>query len=107
MIDGRNFFDQPINSMSKTYENIIKITTAKGDDYTTGCLLDYPYFKVNYKMIAIDLSRQNELDADPRAIQQINFKANLDRAGNTTILFITERAKETVFEFSQVTVKVL
>ena len=69
MIDGRNFFDQPVNSLSKTYENIRKIATGKGDDYTTGCLLDYPYFKENYKMIAVDLSRQNELDADPRAIQ--------------------------------------
>ena len=84
MTDGRNFFDQPINGMSKTYENIRKIATGKGDDYTTGCLLDYPYFKGNYKMIAIDLSRQNKLDADPRAIQQINFTANLYRAGNTT-----------------------
>ena len=84
-----------------------KIATGKGDDYTTGCLLDYPYFKENYKMIAIDLSRQNELDADPRAIQQINFTANLDRAGNTTIFFITEETKETVFEFSQDTLKVL
>ena len=107
MIDGTNFFDQPINSMSKTYENIRKIATGKKDNYTTGCLLDYPYFKENYKMIAIDLSRQNELDADPRAIQQINFTANLDRAGNTTIFFIIEEAKETIFEFSQGTVKVL
>ena len=57
MIDGRKVFDQPINSMSKTYENIGKIATGKGDDYTAGCLLDYPYFKENYKMIAIDLSR--------------------------------------------------
>ena len=101
------FFDQSIYSISKTQENIRKIATGKGDDYTTGCLLDYPYFKENYKMIAIDLSRQNELDADPRAIQQINFTANLDRAGNTTMFFITEEAKETVFEFSQSTVKVL
>ena len=92
--------------MNKTYENIRKIATGKGDDYTTGCLLDYPYFKENYKMIAIDLSRQNELDADPRAIQQINFTVNLDRAGNTTIFFITEEAKETVFEFSRGTIKV-
>ena len=107
MVDGKNFFHQPINSMNKTYKNIRKIATGKGDDYTTGCLLDYPYFKENYKMIAIDLSRQNELDADPRAIQQINFTANLDRAGNTTIFFIIEEAKETVFEFSQGTVKVL
>ena len=107
MIEVRNFFNQPINSMNKTYENVRKIATGKGDDYTTGCLLDYPYFKENYKMIAIDLSRQNELHADPRAIQQINFAANLDRAGNTTILFIIEEAKETVCEFSQGTVKVL
>ena len=99
MIDGRNFFDQQINSMSKTYdENIRKIATGKGDDYTTGCLLDYPYFIENYKMIAIDLSRQNKLDANPRAIQQINFTANLDRARNTTIFFIIEEAKETIFE---------
>ena len=107
MIDGRNFLDQAINSMNKTYENNRKIATGKGDNYTTGCLLDYLYFKENYKMIAIDLSRQNELDADPRAIQQINFTANLDRAGNTTIFFIIEEAKETVFDFSQGTVKVL
>ena len=79
--------------MSKTYENIKKIATGKGDDCTTGCLLDYPYFKENYKMTAIDLSRQNELDADPRAIQQINFTANLDRDGNTTIFFIIEEEK--------------
>ena len=83
--------------MIKTYENIRKIATGKGDDYTTGCLLDYPYFKENYKMIAIDLIRQNEFDADPRAIQQINFTANLDRAGNRTIFFITEEAKKNCF----------
>ena len=70
-------------------------------------MLDYPYFKENYKMTAVDLSRQNKLDADPRAIQKINFTANLDRAGNTTIFFITEKPKETIFEFSQGTVKVL
>ena len=107
MIDGRNFFDQPANGMSKTYENIRKIATGKGDDYATGCLLDYPYVKENYKMIAIGLSRQNELDTDPRAIKQINFTANLDRAGNTTTFFITEEAKKNIFEFSQGNVKVL
>ena len=107
MIDGRNFFDQPINSMNKTYENIRKIATGKGDDYTTDCLLDYPYFKENYKMIAIDLSRKNELDVDSRAIRKITFTANLDRAGNTTVFFIIEEAKETFFKFSQGTVKVL
>ena len=69
-------------------------------------MLDYPYFKENYKLIAIDLSKQQELDADPRAIQQINFTANLDRAGNATMFFIIEKAKETVLDFSQGTVKV-
>ena len=93
--------------MTKTYENIIKITTGQGDNYTTGCLLDYPYFKNLYKMIAIDLSKQQALDDDPRAIQQINFTANFDRAGNTTMFFIIEEVKETVLDFSQGTVKVL
>ena len=107
MIDGKNFFNQPINSNLKTYENIRKIATGQGDDYTTGCLLDYSYFKDHYKMIAIDLSKQQALDADPRAIQQINFTANLDQVGNKTMLFIIEEAKETVLAFSQRTVKVL
>ena len=80
MIDGKNFFDQPINSTNKTYENIRKIATGKGDYYTTGCLLDYSYIKDHYKMIAIDLSKQQALDSDPRSIQQINFAANLDSA---------------------------
>ena len=94
-----NFFDQLINNDQnyfKRYENIRKIATGQRDDYTTGCLLDYAYFKENHKMIA-----------DPRAIQQINFIANLDRAGNKTIFFIIEEAKKTVLEFSQGTVKVL
>ena len=107
MIDGKNFFDQPIKNNKVTYKNIIKISIGQGDDYTTGCLLDYTYFKKYYKMIAIDLSKQQVLDADPRAIQQINFTANLDRAGNARIYFILEEAKETVLEFSQGTVKIL
>ena len=107
MIDGKRFFDQPINNDLKTFENIRKIATGQGDDYTTGCLLDYSYFKDHYKMIAIDLSKQQVFDADPRAIQQINFTATLDKAGNTTMFFIIEEAKETVLDFSQGTVKVL
>ena len=79
MIDGKNFSNQPINSKLKTYENIRKIATGQGNDYTTGCLLDYSYFKENYKMIAIDLSKQQVFDVDSRAIQQINFTANLDQ----------------------------
>ena len=107
MIDGKNFFDQPVKNNKATYENIRKIATGKGDDYTTGCLLDYSYFKDYYKMIAIDLSKQQVLDADPRAIQQINFTTNLDRPGKATTFFIIEETKETVSEFSQGTVKVL
>ena len=107
MIDGKNFFDQPIKDNEVTYENIRKITTGQGDDYTTGCLLDYIYLKKYYRMIAIDLSKQQALDVDPKAIQQINFTANLDRAGNMGFYFILEEAKETVFEFSQATIKVL
>ena len=106
MIDGKNFFDQPINSDLKTYENIRRIATGQGDDYTTGCLLDYYYFKETYKMIAIDLSKKQVLDADLRAIQQINFTAKLDRNGETRFFIIPE-AKKTVLDFSQGTVKVV
>ena len=107
MINGENFFDQPIKNRGITYDNIRKIAIGQGDDYTTGCLLDYSYFANTYKMIAVDLSKQQTLDADPRAIQQINFTANLDRAGNTRVYFILEEAKETILDFSQGTVKVL
>ena len=107
MIDGKNFFDQPIRNDKLIYENILKIATGQGDDYTTGYLLDYTYFKKYYKTIAIDLSKQQALDADPRAIQQINFTANLDRDGNTRFYFILEEVKETVFNFSQGAAKVL
>ena len=89
------------------YENIGKLATAQGDDNKTGCLLDYSYFKDHDKMIPVDLSKQQALDADPKAIQQINFTANLDVPGRTTIYFSLDDAKEIAFEFSQGTVKVL
>ena len=126
MIYGENFFDQPVKKNKVTYENIRKIATGQpikgnkvtyenirkidtgqGDDYTTGCLLDYVYFKDNYEIIAVDLIKQQALDADPRANQQINFTANLDRANNTRIYFTLEEANENKLEFSQGTVKVL
>ena len=106
MNDGKNFFDQRVKHDKVTYENIRKITIGQGDDHAAGCLLDYTYFKKYYKMIAIDLSKQQVLDADPKAIQQINFTANLGRT-NTRFYFILEEAKETVFEISQGTVKFL
>ena len=96
MIDGKKFFDQPVKNNKVMYENTRKVATGQGDDYTTGCLLDYIYFKNYYKMIAVDLSKQQALDVDPTAIQQINFTANLNRAENTRIYFILEEAKETV-----------
>ena len=77
MIDGENFFNQLVKINKVTYENIRKIAICQGDDYTTGCLLDYFYFKNYDKMIAVDLSKQQALDADPKAIQQISFTVNL------------------------------
>ena len=101
VINGKNVFDQPIKNNKITCDNIRKIATGQGDDYTTGCLLDYPYFKDTHKMIVVDLSKQQALDADPRVIQQINFTANLDRAIKTRVYVILEQY------FSQGTVKVL
>ena len=77
MIDGQIVFDQPAKNDLRTYDNVQKITIGQGDDYATGCLLDYAYFKENYKLIAIDLSKQQAIDADPEAIQQLNFTENL------------------------------
>ena len=102
----KNFFDQPVKNKI-TYSNIKKITTSQGDDYTTGYLLDYPYLKEHYRMIKIDLSKQQALDANPKAIQQINFTRNLNRDGNTSMFFIFEEAKKPVLDFSQGTVRVL
>ena len=66
MINGQNFFYQPIRNNLITYDHIQKISTVPGDDYTSGCLLDYNYFKNYYKMIAIDLSKQQALEADAK-----------------------------------------
>ena len=100
-------FYQPVKNDLMTYENIRKIATGQGDDYRTGCLLDYPYFKNCYKIITIDLSIQQAFDADSKAIQQINLTAKLDKDGNRTMFFIIEEAKEAILNFSQGTVKVL
>ena len=81
--------------------------TSQGDDYTASCLLDYVYFENYYKMTAIDLSKQQALDADPKAIQQINSTENLGRYGSTTTFFIIEKAKETILDFSKGLVKVM
>ena len=73
LIDGKNFFNHPINDSIKQYDEIRKTAIEQGDDYTTGCLLDYQYFKDHYNLIAVDLSKQKELDADSRAIKQTEF----------------------------------
>ena len=108
MINGENFFNQPVKDNKVTYENIRKVATGQGDDYTTGSLLDYPYSRDSYTMISIDLNKLQILKSgDPRAIQLINFTANLDSAANTRIYFILEEAIKTILNFSNGTVKVL
>ena len=87
---GKNFFDQPVKNDFITYENTWKTATGQGDNYATCCLLDYTYFEYYYKMIATDLSKPQALDANPKAIQQINFTENLDRGGQTAMFFIIE-----------------
>ena len=105
MIDKQNLFDKPIKNDQITYHNIRKIETGQRDDYITGCLIDYLDFKEHYKLIAIDLSKQQKLDADSKSIQQINFTENLENS--RTIFFIIEEAKETFLDFSKGAAKVL
>ena len=98
-IDGRNFYDQPINDSIKQYDEIRKITTGQGDDYTTGCLLDFAFYEKSYRLIAGDLSKQNALDADSRAIQQIVFTGQIKATVANTrevIFYILEKSKETI-----------
>ena len=109
-IDGRNFYDQPINDSIKQYDEIRKISTRQGDDYTTGFLLDFAYFKNNYRLIEADLSKQKDLDADSRAIQQIIFTGKIRaEVPNTRVIiyYILEQSKETTLQFSKGTTKVL
>ena len=104
IIDGRNFYDNPIESDIEKYRELKKVMIGKVEDYTTGSLLDFNYFKKHYKLVAVDLSKQKELDADPRAIQQIEFKYILET--NSTIYWVLEKSKETILEFYKGTVEV-
>ena len=99
-IDGKNLFNQTIKNDLRTYDKIWKIAAIQGDEYTTVCVLDYIYFTEYYKPIAIDLSKQQKLDADPKAIQQINFNRNINRAEVAIMIFIIEETKKTVLDFS-------
>ena len=105
LIDGRTFYDQLNSDEIRKSDDLRKIATVKGDDYTTGCLLDCKYFKGHYLMTACNLSQQKELDTDPRSIQQIEANFMLDT--NSQILTVLEKSKETILEFYKGTVKVL
>ena len=99
IIDGRNFYDNPIESDIEKYRELKKVMIGKGEDNTTGSLLDFIYFKKHYNLVAVDLSKQTALDADPRAIQQIEFKYMLRI--NSTIYWVLEKSKETILEFDK------
>ena len=109
LIDRRNFYDQPINDLIKEYNEVRKISTGYGNDYTTGCLFDYSYFKDNYRLIAVDLGDEKSLEVHPRAIQQIAFQVTAGADDKTKIRLYTilEKSKETVLEFYKGTAKVL
>ena len=94
IIDGRNFYDNPIESNIEKYRELKKVMIGKGEDYTRGSLLDYNYFDKRYKLVAVDLSKQNELDEVPRAIQQIEFKYMIGTS--SIICWVLEKSKETI-----------
>ena len=96
IIDGRNFYDNPIESDIEKYRELKKVMVEKGEDNTTGSLFDFNYFDKHYKLVAVD--------ADPRSIQQIEFKYMLGT--NSTIYWVLEKSKETILEFYKGTVKV-
>ena len=95
-MDGKSFFDLPIKNKEETYEQIIEM--VKNNDYTTSNLLDYEYFSKHYKLIAIDLSKQIELE-NPDLKQQINFIGRLED-DKAAMFFIIEKSEETTFTFS-------
>ena len=97
LIDGKPFFEIPIKKKEEAYETIIEM--GKNNDYTTGNLLDYEYFKDHYKLIAIDLSKQIQLENSDLK-QQINFIGRIEE-NNVTMFFIIEEKEETAFDFSQ------
>ena len=105
LIDGLGFYDNPVSDKTTKYEELLKLTTVKDEDHPTGCLLDYKYYKDHYLIIACDLPKQKELDADPRIIQQLECILMLKR--NAQDLTILEKFKETVLEFSKGTTSVL
>ena len=104
-IDGRKFYDLSINDLIKRYDEVRKISTGQGDDYSTGCLLDFAYFEKNYRLIVVDLSKKKASDADPKEIQQTIFTGKTDNT--IRVYYVLEQSKETILEFSKGTTKVL
>ena len=109
LIDGRNFYDQNVNSSIVRYNELLKMTTGRSEDYSTGCLLDYENYIKDFNIVGIDLSRQPILDSDPKINQQIEFVYKLP-SGNAAIdydlLTVLEKEKQRVLKFSEGTVKV-
>ena len=103
-IDGRSFHDNPIKCDIEKYRELKKVMIGKGEDYTAGSWLDFNYFNKHYKLVPVDLSKQKELDADPRGIQQIEFKYMI--VTSSIIYWILEKSKEAILEFYKGTVKV-
>ena len=106
LIDDRNYYDQNINDSIRRYNELLKLTTGKSEDYTTDCLIDYDYYIKDYNIVAVDLSHQAVLGSDPKAIQQIEFIYKIGQNLTAQFLTLLEKEKKTVLEFSKVTVKV-
>ena len=111
LIDGRNFYDQNLNSSIVRYNELLKMTTGRSEDYSTGYLLDHDYYLKDFNIAAIDLSHQAVLDSDPKVNQQIEFVYKLPLVANANginydLLTILEKEKQTVLKFSEGTVKV-
>ena len=110
-IDGRNFYDQPINDSIKQNDEVKKVSAGQGDDYTAGCLLEFAYFETNDdRLIAADLSKQKSSEADSRAIQIIIFTGKIKATvANTQVIiyYILEQSNETNLQFFKGTTKLL
>ena len=106
LIDGRKFFDQNVNDSITRYTELLKLTTGRSEDYSTGCLIDYDYFLNDFKIAAIDLSHQSVLNSDPKVIQQIEFAYKIGANLRADIFTVLEKEKKTRLEFSKGTIRV-
>ena len=109
LIEGRNFYDQNVNSSIVRHNELLKMTTERSEDYSTGCFLDYDYYIKDFNIIGIDLPHQVVLDSDPKINQQIEFVYKLPSGNadiNYDLLTVLEKEKQTVIQFSEGTVKV-